>query len=70
MNAKRLLQTLEEKDMDRRDFLRYAGAAVLGIVSAKTALGLIIPEEMTKLPAQQAPQANAGGGFGRSKYGA
>lgn len=69
MNAKRLLQNLEEKDMDRRDFLRYTGALVLGIVSAKTALGLLIPEEMTQLPAQSASQEQARRGFGASRYG-
>lgn len=69
MNAKRLLHNLEEKDMDRRDFLKYAGALVLGVVSAKTALGLLIPEEMTKLPTGDNKQ-KTGRGFGASRYGA
>ena len=70
MNAKRLLNDLEDKDMDRRDFLKYAGMLVLGVVSAKTALGLLIPEEMTKMPTTETPKQSTGRGFGASRYGA
>lgn len=69
MNAKRLLNDLEDKDMDRRDFLKYAGMLVLGVVSAKTALGLLIPEEMTKMSSDE-PKQKSGRGFGASRYGA
>jgi len=71
MNAKRVLQDLEDKDMDRRDFLKYAGVFVLGIASAKTALGLVLPPvQETQLAVKDAVgRSNSGRGFGRSKYG-
>jgi len=71
MNAKRVLQDLEDKDMDRRDFLKYAGVFVLGIASAKTALGLILPpvQETQFATKDTARRSNSGRGFGRSKYG-
>lgn len=68
MNAKRVLQDLENKDMDRKAFLKYSGLFVLGIVSTKTALGAFLPAT-ERHPASAKTQQTGRRGFGRSKYG-
>ncbi len=66
MNAKTILQTLEKQDMDRRDFLKYSGMFVLGIVGSRTFLGMFLPQEVQLKPNVQ---SNESRGFGRSRYG-
>lgn len=68
MNAKKLLRDLEDKDMDRRDFLKYAGLFLLGIVGTSSALGWVLPETTQYVPEKTAPH-KATRGFGSSKYG-
>jgi len=43
MSTKKLLQTISEKEMDRKEFLKYSGYALLGLVGLKGIANLLIP---------------------------
>jgi len=64
---KKILQTISSKEMDRKEFLKFSGIALLGLVGFKGIVNLLLSNE---------PQANvisnesSSRGFGSGKYGA
>jgi len=67
MSTKKLLQTISEKEMDRKEFLKYSGYALLGLVGLKGIANLLIPSTNTQVKAKTETTTN---GFGSGKYGA
>jgi len=67
MPTKKLLQTISEKEMDRKEFLKYSGYALLGLVGLKGIANLLIPVTNTQ---NKAKSESAARGFGSGKYGA
>ena len=64
---KNIIKAISEKEMDRKDFLKYSGVVLLGVVGLKGILTLLAPSE--KPVASNASQQQ-GRGFGTGKYGA
>ena len=67
MISKKIIQTIGSKEMDRKEFLKFSGVALLGLVGFKSVVNLLLSDE---------PKANiissdsANHGFGSGKYGA
>jgi len=61
---KNIIQTIGDKEMDRKDFLKYSGLVLLSVVGLKAVVNLLTqfnnPEEL---------QDKATHGFGSGKYG-
>ena len=68
MINKNIIKTITDQDMDRRDFLKYSGLAVLGLVGLKTIASLLTQSEIQK-PIANESSAKAINGFGRGSYG-
>ena len=68
MSTKKLIKIIAEKEMDRKDFLKYSGAALLGVVGLKGIANLLIAPVVTQ--PKLAKKADTKSGFGSGKYGA
>ena len=66
MINKNILQNIRDKEMDRKDFLKYSGVVLLGIVGLKGLLTLLAPAEQPVV----STTSQQGRGFGAGKYGA
>lgn len=66
MNNKNILQNIRDKEMDRKDFLKYSGVVLLAAVGLKGMLTLLSPPETTVV----STATNQKRGFGSGKYGA
>jgi hypothetical protein len=66
VNDKNILQNIRDKEMDRKDFLKYSGVVLLGVVGLKGILTLLAPSE--KPVASTVDQQKRG--FGAGRYGA
>lgn len=61
-----IIQKLGDKEMDRKDFLKYSGLALIGVIGLQGILSLI--SKIDKPPvAHQAQQSSRG--YGGGKYG-
>ena len=67
MSKKDIIQAIRDKEMDRKDFLKYSGLLVLGLTGFKTIANLLLQPE-TKLGITDKKQVSRG--FGSGKYGA
>lgn len=67
VSNKNILQTISAKEMDRKDFLKYSGLVLIGLVGLKGVVTLLSSAE-SKITAQ--PNATATRGFGSGRYGA
>ena len=67
MSKKNILQNIRDHEMDRKDFLKYSGVVLIGIVGLKGLLAILAQPEIptTVSTAQQSKR-----GFGSGKYGA
>ena len=66
MSKKNIIQTISEKEMDRKEFLKYSGLVLLSLVGFKSVVSLL-----TKIDnGQIADDKHTGRGFGSGKYGA
>lgn len=66
MIDKDIIKTISDKEMDRKDFLKYSGLALLSVVGLKTIATLITQTESKKLAESQ---SKTGRGFGGGRYG-
>lgn len=67
MIKKNIIQTIKDKEMDRKDFLKYSGVVLLGVVGLKGIATLLnSPDEST---ASNLTQKSESHGFGSGKYG-
>jgi len=68
VSKKNIIQTIKDKEMDRKDFLKYSGVALLGIVGFRGIASLLaVPDNK---PLNSSAQTNENRGFGSGKYGA
>ena len=63
-----IIQKLGDKEMDRKDFLKYSGLLLLGVVGFKGVASLLSQLDKTPLVADKSNQTSRG--FGSGKYGA
>lgn len=61
------LKKLTDKEMDRKDFLKYSGVVLLGVVGLKGVLSLL--SQVDKPIATDVKAQKATHGFGSGKYG-
>ena len=69
MINKNIIKTITDKDMDRKDFLKYSGLAVLGLVGLKTVASLLTQSETQRPIAVNETSAKVNNGFGSGNYG-
>lgn len=62
---KSVIKTISEKEMDRKDFLKYSGVVLLSVIGFKGVISLI--NQVDKPVATT--QATERQGFGNGKYG-
>lgn len=62
MNLKNILNRLDEREMDRKDFLKYSGLVVIGLVGLKGFINLLSPDS-------QPSEKTVARTFGNGRYG-
>lgn len=67
MINKNIIQTIKDKEMDRKDFLKYSGIAVLGLIGLRGVASLLTSANHHQ--ANNASTKPATSGFGGGKYG-
>jgi len=65
---KNILQKISNQEMDRKDFLKYSGIALLGVVGLKTVATLLFRQSDQKLVVVESSKTTPHG-FGSGKYG-
>lgn len=60
------LDALFTKEMDRKNFLKYSGGILLGVLGITGLLRLLVSSTHTQLPQIEKPKSN---GYGTSRYG-
>lgn len=65
VNKKNILQTISAKEMDRKDFLKYSGVVLIGLVGLKGIATLLTTAE-SKISAKPEKITR---GYGSGKYG-
>jgi hypothetical protein len=68
VSKKNIIQTIKDKEMDRKDFLKYSGVALLGVIGLRGIASLLAIPDVQK-PSSTA-QKSERSGFGSGKYGA
>lgn len=68
VNKKNIVQTIKDKEMDRKEFLKYSGVALLGLVGLKGIAALLTSSN--ERPVANLIEKSDGRGFGSGKYGA
>jgi hypothetical protein len=58
------IQNIKDKEMDRKDFLKYSGLVLLSVVGFKGIAGILTHPEK-----HLGRSSNSGRGFGGGKYG-
>lgn len=69
MINKNILQTIRDKEMDRKEFLQYSGLVLLGLVGLKAVVSLLLKTDDHQLTVAESPK-EAVHGFGSGRYGA
>jgi len=67
VSKKNIIQTIREKEMDRKDFLKYSGLALASVVGFK-AIVTLFTQDNSKSLTDKSQQSSRG--FGGGKYGA
>ena len=68
MVNKNILQKISDQEMDRKDFLKYSGIALLGVVGLKTIATLLFRPSDQKTVVVESSKTTSHG-FGSGKYG-
>ena len=69
---KQQFDSLLQKEMDRKDFLKYSGGVILAAVGVTGMVRLLLGQSSIPLPAQPQPNTSmkpSGVGYGGSAYG-
>jgi hypothetical protein len=67
MINKAIMQKLSDKEMDRKDFLKYSRLILAGVVGLKGILSIVGQDDTQPVPSQPDQSSR---GFGGGKYGA
>lgn len=68
MAKKNIVQTITDKEMDRKEFLKYSGLLLLGLVGLKGIATLL--SSSNERPLTGVIEKTESRGFGSGKYGA
>lgn len=68
MINKQIIQSIKDKEMDRKDFLKYSGLILLSLVGVRTVVSLLTNHDINKSINSSSKQSTRG--FGSGKYGA
>jgi len=66
---KNIIKTISDKEMDRKDFLKYSGIALLGLVGLKTIISVLTQPDNHNVNTVNSHK-DVKNGFGGGKYGA
>lgn len=69
MTKKDIFQTIKDKEMDRKDFLKYSGLTLAALVGLNAVFSLLSQGSTRKIISIDSKKDNARG-FGSGKYGA
>jgi len=69
MAIKAQIDALLQEKMDRKDFLKYAGTVILGIIGVTGLVRMLLGSRDFTLPSTQEPSKQQGRGYGMSSYG-
>jgi hypothetical protein len=64
---KNILQTIKNKEMDRKDFLKYSGVTLAAVVGLKGIISILSEDGNQKITTVS--KKDSGHGFGSGKYG-
>lgn len=68
MIDKNIIQAIKDKEMDRKDFLKFSGLVVLSLVGVSKVVSLLTKPDSPKLvvnkPNKQSTRGYGGGGYG------
>lgn len=67
MPIKTQIDALLQEKMDRKDFLKYAGTLVLGVIGVTGLVRMLLGSRGLTPPTENRPKT--GGGYGSSPYG-
>jgi hypothetical protein len=67
--SKNIIKTIGDKEMDRKDFLKYSGVVMLSLVGLKAIISILSQSDDHKTSVINSQQ-RATHGFGGGKYGA
>jgi len=67
VTKKNIIQTIKTKEMDRKEFLKYSGIALLGVIGIKGIISLLSPSNERLITGSL--EKNERRGFGSRKYG-
>lgn len=67
MAVNNIIQTIKEKEMDRKEFLKYSGLVLLGLIGLKAFVSLF---EQNEVKGSSMTDDNTKRGFGGGRYGA
>jgi len=65
---KNIIQTIKNKEMDRKDFLKYSGLTLAAVIGLKGVISLLSVEDNHKVVVES--RKDSSHGFGGGKYGA
>jgi hypothetical protein len=65
---KNIFQTIKNKEMDRKDFLKYSGLTLAAVVGLKGVISILSSDDASKIVSNS--QTESSKGFGSGKYGA
>ena len=65
MAKNNFIQKIGEKEMDRKEFLKYSGVVLLSLVGLKSIASVILEEKQTKVIVKESSPRS----FGSGKYG-
>ncbi|MDD3035811.1 MAG: hypothetical protein PHO93_02735 [Candidatus Saccharimonadaceae bacterium] len=66
MAGNNIVQTIKEKEMDRKEFLKYSGLVLLGLIGLKAVASLL---DQNDIGEKTVTNGNNNRGFGGGKYG-
>ena len=67
MIKKNIFQTIRDKEMDRKEFLKYSGLVLLGLVGLKSVISILTQTEGKVNLVETRKEVSRG--FGSGKYG-
>jgi hypothetical protein len=66
---KNTIKTISEKEMDRKDFLKYSGLVFASVVGLRTIVTLLTQPEFPKTTVIETQHHESARGFGGGRYG-
>lgn len=68
MAKKSTIQAIKEKQMDRKEFLKYGGLALAALVGFRAIVSIFLQDDNQKVKGES--QKNTSKGYGGGRYGA